>query len=76
MTIYSFGQDKIFFLRHHTLKEEKEQLEKYFKLAQKMYEIAPSTFANAFVNDRPFVTSNIIIFKYLPLLHCLINGST
>jgi len=30
-----------------------------FELAQK-YEIAPSTFANAFVNDRPFVTSNII----------------
>ena len=34
-------------------------IEKYFKLAQK-YQIAPSTFANAFVNDRPFVTSNII----------------
>ena len=29
------------------------------KLAKK-YGIAPSTFANAFVNDRPFVTSNII----------------
>ena len=26
----------------------------------KKYGIAPSTFANAFVNDRPFVTSNII----------------
>ena len=24
------------------------------------YNIAPSTFANSFVNDRPFVTSNII----------------
>ena len=24
------------------------------------HSIAPSTFANAFVNDRPFVTSNII----------------
>ena len=23
-------------------------------------ELSPSTFANAFVNDRPFVTSNII----------------
>ena len=30
-----------------------------FKLAKK-YGIPPSTFANAFVNDRPFVTSNII----------------
>ena len=29
------------------------------KLAEE-YGIAPSTFANAFVNDRPFVTSNII----------------
>ena len=26
----------------------------------KKYKIAPSTFANAFVNNRPFVTSNII----------------
>ena len=34
-------------------------IELYFKLAQK-YGIPPSTFANAFVNDRPFVTSNII----------------
>ena len=34
-------------------------IEKYVKLAKK-YNIAPSTFANAFVNDRPFVTSNII----------------
>ena len=34
-------------------------IESYFKLARK-YGIAPSTFANAFVNDRPFVTSNII----------------
>ena len=30
-----------------------------FDLAKK-YNIAPSTFANAYVNDRPFVTSNII----------------
>ena len=28
--------------------------------AAKKYKIATSTFANAFVNDRPFVTSNII----------------
>ena len=34
-------------------------IEKYLDLAKK-YNIAPSTFANAFVNDRPFVTSNII----------------
>ncbi len=46
------------FSRHHTERGE-SAIEKYFKLAQK-YEIAPSTFANAFVNDRPFVTSNII----------------
>ena len=32
---------------------------KYVDLAKK-YNIAPSTFANAYVNDRPFVTSNII----------------
>jgi aryl-alcohol dehydrogenase-like predicted oxidoreductase len=34
-------------------------IEKYVNLSNK-YGIAPSTFANAFVNDRPFVTSNII----------------
>ena len=34
-------------------------IEKYVNLAKK-YGIAPSTFANSFVNDRPFVTSNII----------------
>ena len=34
-------------------------IEKYFQLANK-HGIAPSTFANAFVNNRPFVTSNII----------------
>ena len=34
-------------------------ISKYVNLAKK-YNIAPSTFANAFVNDRPFVTSNII----------------
>ena len=32
---------------------------KYVNLANK-HNISPSTFANAFVNDRPFVTSNII----------------
>ena len=32
---------------------------KLFDLAKK-YNIPPATFANAFVNDRPFVTSNII----------------
>ena len=46
------------FSRHHTERGERA-IEKYFKLAQK-HNIAPSTFANAFVNDRPFVTSNII----------------
>jgi len=46
------------FDRHHTERGEKAIL-KYFKLANK-YNIAPSTFANSFVNDRPFVTSNII----------------
>ena len=34
-------------------------IEKYFNLANK-FGINPSTFANSFVNDRPFVTSNII----------------
>ena len=34
-------------------------IEKYVKLSKK-YDIASSTFANAFVNQRPFVTSNII----------------
>ena len=46
------------FSRHHTKKGE-IAIEKYVKLAKK-YKIAPSTFANAIVNDRPFVTSNII----------------
>ena len=46
------------FNRHHTKKGELA-IESYFKLANK-YGIPPSTFANAFVNDRPFVTSNII----------------
>ncbi|MDC0060478.1 aldo/keto reductase [Pelagibacteraceae bacterium] len=46
------------FSRHHTEKGEKA-IDKYVSLANK-YGIPPSTFANAFVNDRPFVTSNII----------------
>ena len=46
------------FSRHHTKRGE-IAIEKYVHLADK-YNIAPSTFANAFVNDRPFVTSNII----------------
>ena len=46
------------FSRHHTERGE-IAIEKYVDIANK-YGIAPSTFANAFVNDRPFVTSNII----------------
>ena len=46
------------FDRHHTKRGEMA-IEKYVGLAKK-HNIAPSTFANAYVNDRPFVTSNII----------------
>ena len=46
------------FDRHHTKRGEMA-IAKYVDLAKK-YNIAPSTFANAYVNDRPFVTSNII----------------
>ena len=46
------------FSRHHTTRGE-IAIEKYVNLSKK-YGIAPSTFANAFVNNRPFVTSNII----------------
>jgi len=46
------------FSRHHTVRGE-AAISKYVKLAKK-YNIIPSTFANAFVNSRPFVTSNII----------------
>ena len=46
------------FNRHHTKRGE-IAIESYYKIAKK-YGIAPSTFANSFVNDRPFVTSNII----------------
>ena len=46
------------FSRHHTERGE-IAIEKYVNLAKK-HNIKPSIFANAFVNDRPFVTSNII----------------
>jgi aryl-alcohol dehydrogenase-like predicted oxidoreductase len=46
------------FSRDHIVRGE-SAITKYQNLAKK-YNIAPSTFANAFVNDRPFVTSNII----------------
>jgi len=46
------------FSRHQTERGEKA-ISNYVALAKK-YNIAPATFANAFVNDRPFVTSNII----------------
>ena len=46
------------FNRHHTKRGE-IAIEAYFNLAKK-YGLPPSLFANSFVNDRPFVTSNII----------------
>ena len=46
------------FSRHNTERGE-IAIEKYVNLAMK-HNIAPATFANAFVNDRSFVTSNII----------------
>ncbi len=46
------------FNRHYTKRGE-VAIESYFKLARK-YGIPPASFANSFVNDRPFVTSNII----------------
>ncbi len=46
------------FSRHHTRRGELA-ITKYVELAKK-YNIAPSTFANSYVNNRPFVTSNII----------------
>ena len=46
------------FSRHHTKRGE-IAIEAYFNLAKK-YGLPPSLFANSFVNDRPFVTSNII----------------
>ena len=46
------------FSRHHTTRGE-IAIEKYVNIAKK-HGIPTSAFANAFVNDRPFVTSNII----------------
>ncbi len=46
------------FSRHNTKRGE-IAIKKYVDLAKK-YNIAPSTFANAFVLSRPFITSNII----------------
>ena len=46
------------FDRHHTKRGE-IAIYKYVELAKK-YNISPSTFANAYVNNRSFVTSNII----------------
>ena len=46
------------FNRNNTLRGEKA-IKKYVNLAKK-YNIKPSTFANAFVLTRPFLTSNII----------------
>ena len=46
------------FSRHHTLRGE-NAIKKYVRLAKKN-NISPSIFANAFVNSRPFVTSNIV----------------
>ena len=46
------------FNRHHTKRGE-IAIEKYYNVSKK-YGIPPSTLANSFVNDRPFVTSNII----------------
>ena len=46
------------FDRHHTERGE-HAISKYVKLSKEL-NLAPSTFANAFVNNRPFVTSNII----------------
>ncbi len=46
------------FSRHYTKRGE-VAIDKYIKLAKK-FEISPSKFANAFVLNRPFVTSSII----------------
>ena len=46
------------FDRHHTKRGE-IAISKYVRLAEK-YNILPAKFSNAYVNDRPFVTSNII----------------
>ena len=49
-----FGQGD---LADHTQRGE-IAIESYFNLAKK-YGYSPSLFANAFVNNRPFVTSNM-----------------
>ena len=46
------------FSRHHTERGERA-IESYVELAKEC-NLPPATFANAFVNERPFVTSNII----------------
>ena len=46
------------FSRHAT-KRGDQAIDKYVSLAKK-YNLTPAKMANAFVNDRPFVTSNII----------------
>ena len=46
------------FSRHHNHRGE-IAIAKYVNLAKK-HKLPPSTFANAYVNSRPFVTSNII----------------
>ena len=46
------------FSRHNTERGEKA-IEKYVGLSKK-YNVSPSVLANAFVNSRPFVTSNIV----------------
>jgi len=46
------------FSRHATERGDRA-IEKYVDLAKK-YNLTPATMANAFVNERPFVTSNII----------------
>jgi len=53
---YTLWPDR--FIRHYTKRGE-EAILQYVNLAKKI-NLPPSTFANAFVNDRPFVTSNII----------------
>ena len=40
-------------------KRQLKAYEKYFKLAEE-YDLTPTHLAHAFVNSRPFVTSNII----------------
>ena len=46
------------FSRHHTKRGE-VAISKYVEVAKK-HNIPPATFANAYVNDKPFVISNII----------------